>query len=108
MGPGSNLPAGEVFAMAVGGVAKVGREIARLDRNRQLRQLRRLERRLRQDDPAERRRKLAESARLLCEWASRPPDHDDAWWDDFERELRENRLQFGAVQTNAGGKARHG
>jgi len=35
----------------------------------------------------------------MREWTRRPPDHDDAWWDDFERELRGNRLTFGVMDN---------
>jgi len=54
-------------------------------------------RQLQRDDRATRSEKLARLSAAMREWTSRPPDHDDAWWDDFERELRENRLTFGAM-----------
>ena len=31
---------------------------------------------------------------MLQAWAAEPDDTDDAWWDEFERELAENRLTF--------------
>ena len=83
--------------MSINEVAKIEREVARLPRESQFELVQRLLRRLERDDPATRRAKLIASARLVRRWASEPPDHDDAWWDDFERELRENRLTFGVM-----------
>ncbi len=80
--------------MSARDVTEIERQIARLPQEDQRELLDRLARRLTRDDPAARRDRLIESARLVRQWASEPPDHDDAWWDDFERELRENRLTF--------------
>lgn len=35
-----------------------------------------------------------EAIRIVKEWMSSPPIHDKAFWDDFERELRENRFNL--------------
>jgi hypothetical protein len=83
--------------MSVNPVARIEKEVARLPRESPVELVQRLVRRLERDDPETRRARLIESARLMREWASRPPDHDDAWWDDFERDLRENRLTFGVM-----------
>lgn len=40
--------------------------------------------------PPQNRRALA----LLQDWANEPSDKDEAWWDEFEQELRDNRLTF--------------
>jgi hypothetical protein len=34
---------------------------------------------------------------LLQAWAAEPDDKDDAWWDEFEQELRQNRLTLREV-----------
>ena len=83
--------------MSVNELATIEGPVARLARHEQFEMAHRLLRRLQRDDPAARRARLIASARLVREWASRPPDHDDAWWEDFERELRENRLTFGTA-----------
>lgn len=31
---------------------------------------------------------------LLQAWATEPGDKDETWWDEFEQELRDNRLTF--------------
>lgn len=80
--------------MSARDVTKLEREIARLPREDRHELLQRLLRQLTRDDPIMRREKLVESARLVRQWASEPPDHDDAWWEEFERELREDRLTF--------------
>jgi hypothetical protein len=83
-----------VQAVDGGQVTKIEGEIARLPREEQFEVLERLQRRLRDPAEAERRERLRASVRLLEQWASEPDDHDDEWWEDFERELRENRLTF--------------
>jgi len=83
--------------MSVNEVGRLEREAARLPREEQLELAHRLLRRLERDDPATRRAKLADLSRQMREWVNRPPDHDDAWWDDFNRELQENRLTFGVI-----------
>jgi len=83
--------------MVVCDVDRIERQIAHLARDQQFDLVQRLVGRLGQEDPGIRRAKLLGSARLLREWASQPQDQDDAWWDDFERELRENRLTFGVM-----------
>ena len=80
--------------MDVGQMTKIEGEIARFPREEQLEMLERLVTRLRQDDPAVRRARLAASVRYFEARAQEPDDHDDAWWEGFERELRENRLTF--------------
>jgi antitoxin YefM len=35
---------------------------------------------------------------LLEAWYAEPDDLGDAWWDDFERELRENRFKMREVE----------
>ena len=77
-----------------GQVTKIEGEIARLPREEQFEVLERLVTRLRQDDPAVRRARLEASVRYFEARAREPDDHDDEWWEDFERELRENRLTF--------------
>jgi len=96
---GCGRPARRARATSIDEVVKVDRQIARLDHAQQLELFRRLERRLQKaaPDPAERRERLAKLSQQMREWTTRDPDHDDAWWDDFERELRENRLQFRIV-----------
>ena len=80
--------------MSARDVTRLEREIARLPRKERQELLKRLVRQLSRDDPAVRREKLAKLSQQMREWAQRQPDHDDAWWEDFERELRENRLTF--------------
>ena len=31
---------------------------------------------------------------LLEDWLAEPDDLGDAWWDDFERDLKQHRLSF--------------
>jgi len=88
--------------MSMSEVSKIEDEIAQLPRDDQYELLQRLVRRLRRDDPAMRREKLAKLSQQMREWAKRPPDRDDAWWDDFERELRENRLTFRVIDFGWG------
>jgi hypothetical protein len=78
-------------------VDRIEGEVARLPREGQLELVQRVLRRLERGDPAARRERLMASARLVRQWASEPPDHDDTWWDNFERDLRENRLTLGVV-----------
>jgi len=35
-----------------------------------------------------------ETIRVLKEWMNSPPIYDKAFWEDFERELRENRFNL--------------
>lgn len=35
-----------------------------------------------------------EAIRWLDAWAKKPPSHDVAFWDDFERELKQNRFNL--------------
>lgn len=35
---------------------------------------------------------------LLQTWLSEPDDMGDAWWDDLEQEMRQNRLSFSEVE----------
>jgi hypothetical protein len=84
--------------MSVNPVARIEKEVARLPRESQVELVQRLVRRLERDDPEARRAKLAALSEAMREWTKRPPDHDDAWWEDFERELRENRLTFRVVE----------
>ena len=83
--------------MGVREIDKIEEQVARLPREGQVELVQRVLRRLERGDPATRRAKLAELSKAMREWACRPPDHDDAWWDDFDRDLRENRLTFGTV-----------
>jgi len=50
---------------------------------------------------AERIRAQNEKAlKLLHEWMAEPDDMGEAWWDEFEAELRQNRLTFPERETN--------
>ena len=80
--------------MSVRDVTRLEQEIARLPREDRYALVTRVMRRLAADDPTVRRGKLEKLSRQMREWTKREPDHNDAWWEDFERELRENRLTF--------------
>jgi len=50
---------------------------------------------------AERIRAQNEKAlKLLHEWMAEPDDMGEAWWHEFEAELRQNRLTFPERETN--------
>jgi hypothetical protein len=89
--------------MSASRLDQIEEEVARLPREGQFELVQRVLRRLERDDPATRRRKLAELTTTMREWTRRPPDHDDAWWDDFERDLRENRLTLGVMDLGEDG-----
>jgi hypothetical protein len=46
------------------------------------------------------RRRNQEARELLRQWMAEPDDLGDEWWDEFEQELRANRVTFREVDMD--------